>query len=1280
MKKSTPSSAAQQLFTGHRSTRCHFRSAATTALVAVLAVSAAQANPTGGSVSYGSATITGSGSPSVTINQLSNTAVINWNSFSINSGELTTFVQPSASSAVLNRVTGGGLSTINGTLNANGQVFLINGNGILVGRSGLVNTAGFTASTLNISDSDFAKNNLKFSGPSAASVQNYGTINAASGNIYLIGQTVDNEGAINAANGTVGLAGANSVLITQSGAQHVFVNSTPSTAHAGLSAVTNNGSIAATAAELRAANGNMYALAINNGGTIRAATVQKQGGHVYLTSDSGVIVNTGNIDVSATAALGAGGTVLVKTSGAAVQHGTIAARGGQGGTGGTVELSGSSLDFEGNVDLTSPGGTTGNLLLDPQEIDIIGTEGNGVVTTSGTTTTYVPATGFTTSTLWNATLEAQLSIANVIVDGVNNVTVDAPITWTSGKSLTLETTGAGANLGRIIINQAITGNSGSSSLDTLIINDENNGFVTTGAGGVISVDNFTLNAGYWQQIVSPNAPTAKMPGLVSALPGFTVGNDFQLDGTSTFARFAGGDGVAVNARNPNDAPFQVADLYSLQGIGSPSGLLLGGNYILEANIAYDGSAVTANTIYWNGGNVANGTNGAGFVPIGEGGSTVLPFSGVFDGNNFTIAGYYFYRPSDDLTGLFANLTGTVKNLTVDGVGGQGVGISGVLAGRVSSGGVVSNCFTTIDALVGEPTAPSSPTAGTTSNQSDLRSNQLDVDSASGGLVGEVEPGGLVVNSESHVGYEILEGSSSPSSSTYAGIIGVGGLVGVNFGTVTNSSSDVAGTTSINIQGPSNNGLYAKYETISIGGLVGTNFGLINGGECAGSINPVPVDASNSNPASILSGVGNLDIGGFVGTNYGTVNGTVRVGGQVLTYQAFSTDNILVPSGADVDGGQGSYYVGGFVGANFGSITNAYTAPSIAGLTDTAGNTLAAGGLITVSNNLNAPNSSLNTSGAMGDIAVGGFAGANFGSISRSGSEDTITATGNVAGVANVTTGATTTPFVPKFNSPTLLDSYLAGGFVGLNAPGATITQSFSDPNALIIPFTLDPTMPVPTAAAAGDNFGLIGPGSGAGPLVTSAGNITGGTGYYITGGFAGALYGSVDSCYSAGDVSVTGATTQSNSFYTGGFAGVSSAAITNVYETGNVSSTAIVGGGGAFDETGVVGGLIGQMNGGYVSTAYETGSATGGTTRGGLIGVLVSGYGRRSFWDIDNNPGLNYSGGGNGVLAETTLALQVNSASLAASVYTQNAWNFTTIWTDPTSPAAANFPSLLDVP
>ena len=84
----------------------------------------------------------------------SNGAIINWKSFSIGTGEATRFIQPSASSAVLNRVVGGSASQLLGQLQANGRVFLINPNGIVIGNGARIDTNGFLASTLDIADSD----------------------------------------------------------------------------------------------------------------------------------------------------------------------------------------------------------------------------------------------------------------------------------------------------------------------------------------------------------------------------------------------------------------------------------------------------------------------------------------------------------------------------------------------------------------------------------------------------------------------------------------------------------------------------------------------------------------------------------------------------------------------------------------------------------------------------------------------------------------------------------------------------------------------------------------------------------------------------------------------------------------------------------------------------------------------------------------------------------------------------------------------------------------------
>src|SRR5258708_1050836 len=88
-------------------------------------------NPAGGAVVAGSATI-GSAGPTLTINQSTQNAIINWQQFSIAGGELTKFIVPNSSSATLNRVVGGNPSAIYGTLQSNGILYLVNPSGIVV--------------------------------------------------------------------------------------------------------------------------------------------------------------------------------------------------------------------------------------------------------------------------------------------------------------------------------------------------------------------------------------------------------------------------------------------------------------------------------------------------------------------------------------------------------------------------------------------------------------------------------------------------------------------------------------------------------------------------------------------------------------------------------------------------------------------------------------------------------------------------------------------------------------------------------------------------------------------------------------------------------------------------------------------------------------------------------------------------------------------------------------------------------------------------------------------
>jgi filamentous hemagglutinin family protein len=129
------------------------------------ALSAAAAGdlPTGVQIVGGVGSISQSGQV-MTINQSSAKLAADWQSFSIGAGNTVNFVQPSASSVALNRVLGSDVSVIQGALNANGQVFLINPNGVLFTPTAQVNVGGLIAATLNLSTADFMTGNYKFEG------------------------------------------------------------------------------------------------------------------------------------------------------------------------------------------------------------------------------------------------------------------------------------------------------------------------------------------------------------------------------------------------------------------------------------------------------------------------------------------------------------------------------------------------------------------------------------------------------------------------------------------------------------------------------------------------------------------------------------------------------------------------------------------------------------------------------------------------------------------------------------------------------------------------------------------------------------------------------------------------------------------------------------------------------------------------------------------------------------------------------------------------------------
>jgi filamentous hemagglutinin family protein len=170
-------------------------------MLAVGAQQAHAADAANATVSAGSASVATAGN-TTTINQASQRAAIDWTSLSTRAGEALIFNQPNAQAIALNRITGSSPSELLGSLTANGQVFILNPNGVLFGAGSQVNVGGLVASTLSMSNADFEAGNYKFTG-SGGSVVNQGTLNAGQGGyLALLAPEVRNEGVMTASLGT----------------------------------------------------------------------------------------------------------------------------------------------------------------------------------------------------------------------------------------------------------------------------------------------------------------------------------------------------------------------------------------------------------------------------------------------------------------------------------------------------------------------------------------------------------------------------------------------------------------------------------------------------------------------------------------------------------------------------------------------------------------------------------------------------------------------------------------------------------------------------------------------------------------------------------------------------------------------------------------------------------------------------------------------------------------------------------------------------------------------
>ncbi|WP_053171266.1 filamentous hemagglutinin N-terminal domain-containing protein [Limnohabitans planktonicus] len=679
------------------------------------AAPAPNALPTGGQVAQGTAAISQSAA-NMAIHQSTARAVVNWQSFDIGKDAKVNIVQPNAQAVLMNRVTGTAPSQIFGQLRANGQVVLVNPNGVTFGKDGSVSAAGLTASTLNTTDADFMSGRNRFTRDGATGqVLNQGTLTAAPGGyVALLGASVSNEGKIVAPQGNVALGAAESITLPVYGSRRIKMELTPSAINAavanqrGGSIVTEGGQVYMQAAAV----GSAMASVMQSG---NMDTSGVQGGAVHLLADGGRIVVDGSITANSTAAGHPGGDIVI---GRDLDSGALAQ---------TTDVSGAKLQSQGGFVETSgkwllTDGTrvhAKDWLLDPYNITI--TSGSP----SGTAYTDPNSTGgsYAYTAAANTSIIRNTDIQNSLNDGTNvtittgtgsggqdgNITVAANIAKTTGTkaTLTLE-----ANNGIWFSSGVKITGTGTGQLDVVLkaqgraANSANSFgvYMQGGAGidtnGQVRIDATTRQTGFWDFTRSALAMSsgAMIRGtdlnfvlnvdlpVVNRVYGAFLQNATTLEATAGSIRMAATQkGVgSVNGNNAGSILLGSGTGNAVQ-IKASKNITLMGDATAASNIAGTGAIGLVDTKMQAGGhvlieaNVQASSNQA--IEAGRDGSN-HGFSAVSTGNGDVT--FKANQGDIKLSELTQAITG--NNITIDNTGGTSNDANGALLASVAGTG------------------------------------------------------------------------------------------------------------------------------------------------------------------------------------------------------------------------------------------------------------------------------------------------------------------------------------------------------------------------------------------------------------------------------------------------------------------------------------------------------------------------------------------------------------------------------------------------------------------
>ncbi|WP_126655866.1 filamentous hemagglutinin N-terminal domain-containing protein, partial [Escherichia coli] len=708
----------------------------------IMAHPAMSANlPTGGQIVAGSGSIQTPSGNQMNIHQNSQNMVANWNSFDIGKGNTVQFDQPSSSAVALNRVVGGGESQIMGNLKANGQVFLVNPNGVLFGEGASVSTSGFVASTRDIKNDDFMNRRYTFSGgqKAGAAIVNQGELTTnAGGYIVLAADRVSNSGTIRTPGGKTVLAASERITLQLDNGGLMSVQVTGDVVNA---LVENRGLVSARDGQVyltALGRGMLMNTVLNVSGVVEASGMHRQDGNIVLDGgDSGVVHLSGTLQ--ADNASGQGGKVVVQGKNILLDKGSnITATGGQGG--GEVYVGGGWQGKDSNIrnadKVVMQGGA---------RIDVSATQqGNGgtAVLWSDSYTNFhgqISAKGGETGgnggrveTSSHGNLQAFGTVSasakkgkagNWLLDSaditiVNGSNVSKTETTQSPPHTQFAPTAAGSAVSNTSINNRLnngtsvtilthrtrTGTAQGGNITVNAAINKSNGSdvnLTLQAGGNITVNNSITSTEGKLNVNLSGARTSNGSITISNNANITTnGGDITVGTTNTSNRVnISINNTTLNASNGN---IQLTGT----GTGTDSGILFAGNNRLTAsNIALTGNSTSGNAINLTGTATLNATNDITLT----GSST--------SGNAINLTGTATLNATNDITltgsstsGNAINLTGTAtlnatNNITLTGssTSGNAINLKGnntltasniTLTGESTSGNAINLTDTT----------------------------------------------------------------------------------------------------------------------------------------------------------------------------------------------------------------------------------------------------------------------------------------------------------------------------------------------------------------------------------------------------------------------------------------------------------------------------------------------------------------------------------------------------------------------------------------------------------